>query len=289
MIASTVLITIVGTFVTEKIVEPRLGTYNGEEKADIEEITPLERKAMRLSGLSMLVTGAVLSLLIVPSWGPLRGEGSLVASPFFTHLVPVLFVLFLVPAIVFGKVTKQINNSDDLVGHFSGIISGMAPYIVLVFAASQFVAWFSGSNLGIILAINGGEFLYNIGFTGIGLILAYMVLAGVVNLFIGSASAQWLLFAPIFVPMLMELGYTPEFTQLAFRVGDSVTNTISPLLSYLALIITFAKRYDKKSGIGTLISTMLPYSVAFAIFWAILVVIWMVFNLPIGPEAGIFL
>jgi len=237
----------------------------------------------------MLITGAILSLLIVPSWGPLRGDGPLVASPFFSHLVAVLFVLFLVPAIVYGRLTKQINSSDDLVKMFQSIISDMAPYIVLVFMASQFVALFSGSNLGIILAIRGGEFLQAVGFTGIGMIVAYMALAAFVNLFIGSASAQWLLFAPIFVPMFIELGYTPEFTQLAYRVGDSVTNPISPLLSYFPLILTFAKKYEKNAGIGTIIAQTMPFSIMFAIFWTLLLVIWMVFNLPIGPGAHIFL
>jgi len=289
MIASTVLLTLVGTYVTEKIVEPRLGKYEGDAKEEVIEISAQERKAMRFAGLAMLVTGAILSLLIVPSWGPLRGEGAVVASPFFAHLVPVLFVLFLVPALVYGKMTNQIKNSDDVVGHFSGIIRDMAPYIVLVFMASQFVAMFSGSNLGIILAINGGYFLQSVGFTGIGMIVAFMALSAFVNLFIGSASAQWLLFAPIFVPMFLELGYTPEFTQLAYRVGDSITNPVSPLLSYFPLIITFAKKYDSKAGIGSIIAQTMPFSIGFGVFWTILVIVWMLFNLPIGPGAQIFM
>jgi aminobenzoyl-glutamate transport protein len=290
MIVSTFLIVAVGTYVTEKIVEPRLGKYEGDLSQDeIEQLTPIEKKGMRLAGLSILLTGAVLSLLIVPSWGPLRGEGAITASPFFTHLVAVLFVLFLVPGIVYGKTTKQIHKAEDVVGLFTKSISDLSGYIVLVFIAAQFVALFSNSNMGVILAIRGGYFLENVGLTGFFLILAFMILSAFVNLFIGSASAQWLLFAPIFVPMFMNVGFTPEFTQLAYRVGDSITNPVSPLLSYLALIITFAKKYDKKSGLGSIISTMMPYSIFLGIFWFALVAIWMMFNLPIGPDARIFM
>ena len=289
MIASTVLLTIVGTLVTDKIVEPRLGAYMSDEDTEIEAVSPLEKKAMRAAGIALLVTGALLSLLIIPSWGPLRGDGSVVASPFFRYLVPILFVLFLVPGIVYGKVTKQFNSASDVVNSFIGSISALSTYIVLVFMASQFISFFGQSNLGIILAISGGEFLYTIGFTGFGLIIAFMLLSAFVNLFMGSASAQWLLFSPIFVPMFMQLGYTPEFTQMVYRVGDSITNPISPMLSYLALILTFAQKYDKKAGLGTLISTMTPYALFFGIFWMLLVGVWMFFNLPIGPGAYIFM
>lgn len=289
MIASTVLLTLVGAWVTEKIVEPRLGAYKSDKIEKVGEISALEKKGMRAAGIATIVTAALLSLLVVPSWGPLRGDASIVASPFFRNLVPILFIFFLVIGIVYGVVTKQIKKSTDVIDHFVATVSDMSTYIVLVFMASQFVAFFGQSNLGIILAINGGEFLSYIGFTGFGLILAYMFLSAFVNLFMGSASAQWLLFSPIFIPMFMQLGFTPEFTQLAYRVGDSITNPVSPLLSYLALIITFAQKYDKKAGMGTMVSTMMPYTIFFGIFWVILLFLWMQFNLPIGPGSYIFL
>lgn len=289
MIVSHILLTLIGTVVTEKIVEPRLGVYEGSGSGEIEAITPLEKKAMRASGIAFLITAFLLSLLIVPSWGALRGDSTIVASPFFRYLVPILFVLFLVPGLVYGRFTKQFNSASDIVDNFTGSVTALAPYIVLVFTASQFISFFGQSNLGIILAINGGEFLYRVGFTGFGLIVAFMLLSAFVNLFIGSASAQWLLFAPIFIPMFMQLGYTPEFTQMVYRVGDSITNPVSPLFQYLPLILTFAQKYDKKAGLGTIISTMTPYSLFFGIFWFLLVGIWMFFGLPIGPGAYIWM
>ena len=294
MIVSTFLLVIVGTFVTEKIVEPRLGVYKGEDNAGnndeiSKEIPPIEKRAMKWAGFAFLITGALLSLLIVPSWGPLRGEGAIVASPFFTNLVVVLFFLFLIPGIVYGRMTKQIQSNNDIAKHFTETMSSMSGFITLAFMASQFVGFFAQSNLGAILAIAGGNFLQEIGFTGFGLIVAFMFISAFVNLFIGSASAQWLIFAPIFVPMLMQLGYSPEFIQLAYRVGDSITNPISPLLTYLALIITFAQKYDKKAGMGTLTATMMPYSIFFGLFWGLLVGLWMLLGLPIGPGAYIFL
>ncbi|MCL1989498.1 MAG: AbgT family transporter [Defluviitaleaceae bacterium] len=291
MIASVILLTLVGTFVTEKIVEPRLGEYKGT--ADLSEIdervSPEEKRAMKGAGVAFLITAILLSLLIVPSWGPLRGEAEIVASPFFTHLIVVLFFLFLVPGIVYGKMTKQIKSNDDIAKNFIETMSTMSGFVALAFMAGQFVGLFAQSNLGAIIAIAGGNFLQEIGFTGFGLILSFVILSAFVNLFIGSASAQWLIFAPIFVPMLMQLGYSPEFTQLAYRVGDSITNPISPLLTYFALIIVFAQKYDKKAGMGTIISTMVPYSIFFGIFWVALLGIWMIFALPIGPGAMIFL
>ena len=293
MIASTFLLVIVGTFVTEKIVEPRLGVYKGEDNShdgDInKEISPIEKRAMKWAGFTLLITGVLLSLLVIPSWGPLRGEGSIVASPFFTNLVVVLFFLFLIPGIVYGRMTKQIKSNNDIAKNFVETMSSMAGFITLAFMASQFVGFFAQSNLGAILAIAGGNFLQEIGFTGFGLIVAFMLVSAFVNLFIGSASAQWLIFAPIFIPMLMQLGYSPEFIQLAYRVGDSITNPVSPLLTYLALIITFAQKYDKKAGMGTITATMIPYSIFFGIFWIGLVGLWMLLGLPIGPGAYIFL
>ena len=293
MIASVFLIVIVGTFVTEKVVEPRLGEYKGPEVDDSEikkAVSAEEKRAMRGAGWAFLITAAILSLLVVPSWGPLRAEdGAIIGSPFFTHLIVVLFFLFLVPGIVYGKMTKQIKTKNDIGHYFTETFKSMAGFIVLAFMAGQFVGLFAQTNLGAVIAIAGGNFLQNIGFTGFGLILAFMILSGFVNLFIGSASAQWLIFAPIFVPMLMQLGYSPEFVQLAYRVGDSVTNPISPLLSYLALIITFAQKYDKKAGMGTLIATMMPYTIFLTIFWFALVALFMVLNIPIGPGAYIML
>jgi aminobenzoyl-glutamate transport protein len=162
-------------------------------------------------------------------------------------------------------------------------------YIVLVFFAAQFVYFFKYSRLGIILAIHGAEFLKNIGLTGILLIIAFVLLSAFINLFMGSASAKWAIMAPVFVPMFMLLGYHPALTQVAFRIGDSTTNLITPMMSYFALIVTFSQKYDEKYGIGTIIATMIPYTIFFLIFWIILLCIWMCTGLPLGPGGPLYL
>jgi aminobenzoyl-glutamate transport protein len=158
-----------------------------------------------------------------------------------------------------------------------------------VFFAAQFVAYFNWTNLGLILAINGAEVLKTMGLSGIPLMIMFILVAATINMVMGSASAKWAIMAPVFIPMFMLLGYTPEFTQVAYRIGDSVTNIISPMMSYFALIVAFIQRYDKKAGIGTVISTMLPYSITFLIGWIIMFIIWILLGLPIGPGAELYM
>jgi aminobenzoyl-glutamate transport protein len=165
----------------------------------------------------------------------------------------------------------------------------LATYIVLVFFAAQFVYFFRYSNLGLILAIDGAQFLKNIGLTGIPLIVAFVLLSAFINMFMGSASAKWAIMAPVFIPMFMLLGYHPALTQAAFRIGDSVTNLITPMMSYFALIVAFAQKYDEEYGIGTIISTMIPYTIIFTIFWSALLIVWMLLGLPLGPDGPLYL
>ncbi|MFC7060534.1 AbgT family transporter [Halobacillus seohaensis] len=288
MIASVFVLTIVGTLVTDKIVEPRLGTYKGKYQEEVDYLTSTEKKGLWGSLIALLVTLALLSLLVLPSGAPLRDSDNFIESPFFQTLVPILLILFFVPGLVFGKITKSIKNDKDVANQLSDTMNTMGMYIVLAFTAGQFVAYFNHTNLGKVLAVSGAEFLDSIGFTGIGLILAFILVAGLINLFIGSSSAKWAIMAPVFVPLMMQLGYSPELTTLAYRIADSTTNIISPLMPYFAIVIAFAQKYDKKVGIGTLISTMLPYSIAFSIVWTIMLLIWMLTGLPIGPDAGFF-
>ena len=163
----------------------------------------------------------------------------------------------------------------------------MGMFIVLAFTAGQFVAYFSESNMGLVLGVYGAEFLDTINLSGIPLIITFVFVVGFLNLFIGSATAKWAMIAPIFVPMMMQLGYSPELTQMAYRIADSTTNIITPLMTYFALIIAFAQKYDKKMGIGTLISVMLPYSIAFLISWTIMLIVWMLLGIDLGPGAPI--
>ncbi|WP_243385566.1 AbgT family transporter [Bacillus kexueae] len=288
MIASVFLLTIVGTIVTEKVIEPRLGKYEGDVTEEVDHLKPIEKKGLWAALISIIVTSVFLILLAIPGFGPLGGEGKFVDSPFLKNLVPVLLIFFLIPGLVYGIVTKEIKNDKDVANHLGETMSTMGMYIVLAFAAGQFVAYFNHTNLGRILAISGADFLDKIGFTGLPLAIAFMIVTGFINLFIGSASAKWAIMAPVFVPIMMQFGYSPEFTQTLYRIADSTTNIISPLMPYFAIVIAFAQKYDKRVGIGTLISTMLPYSIAFSIVWTVVLIIWMLIGLPIGPGAPVY-
>lgn len=290
MIASVFMITIVGTIITEKIVEPRLGLYKGTVTEEVNTLSPLEKKGLWGALASIIVVSIGIALLVIPSWGPLRaGAEDIVSAPFFQVLVPVILILFIVPGFVYGVITKAIRNDKDVANQLSETMETMGSYIVLAFVAAQFVAYFTTSNLGLVLAVNGAEFLDSTGFTGFPLILAFLLITGFINLFIGSASAKWAIMAPVFVPIMMELGYSPELTQVVYRIADSSTNIISPLMPYFAIVIAFAQKYDKKVGIGTLIATMLPYSIAFFVVWTIMLFVWMAFGIDLGPGSGIYM
>ena len=292
MFISAIMIVILGTLVTEKIVEPRLKKYEGNaEKLSVGDITPEEKKGLKWAGIWLFVLVAALAFTIIPENGLFRNPetGDVLHSPFFDGIITGILVFFFVPGLVFGIATKSIKNDAEMMKHIIKSMSTLATYIVLVFFAAQFVYFFRYSNLGLIIAIDGAQFLKSIGFTGITLIIAFVILSAFINLFMGSASAKWAIMAPVFVPMFMLLDYHPALTQAAFRIGDSVTNPITPMMSYFALIVAFAQKYDEKYGIGTIISTMIPYTVVFLFFWIILLIIWMLLGLPLGPDGPLYL
>jgi len=291
MAASTFVLSIIGTVITEKVVEPRLGEYHGgdHDDHDISTITDQERKGLRWAGLSLLIFVAIVAVLVAPSNGILRDdEGKILGhTPFMMGLVPLIAASFLIPGVFYGIATGSVKNDKHVANIMGKGMSTMGSYLVLAFFAAQFVAYFGWSNLGIILAVKGAELLKATGMTGVSLIIGFVLVAAFINLFIGSASAKWAIMAPVFVPMFMALGYTPAFTQLVYRIGDSCTNIITPLMSYFAVIVAFAQKYRKDIGMGTLISMMLPYSLAFLVGWTALLVIWFLLGLPIGPGAFI--
>ena len=292
MFVSTFLIAALGTWVTEKIVVPRLGEYSGEEKPEvIRKATPEEIRGLWWAlGAVLLFTAFVLGGLI-PEDGYLRdpGTGDILHSPFMSGIVALIFISAALAGIAYGIGAKTFRNDSDVMKGMSKSMETLGSYIVLVFFAAQFVAYFNWTNLGLIMAIKGAGVLQASGLGPIPLMLAFVLVSAIINLVMGSASAKWAIMAPVFIPMFMLLGYSPEFTQMAYRVGDSVTNIISPMMSYFALIVAFIQRYDKKAGIGTVISTMLPYSFVFLIGWSILLVIWVLLELPIGPGAPMYM
>lgn len=292
MFASTFLITVLGTFVTEKIVEPRLGKYTGGERGiAMDKLKPEEKRGLKIAGAVVLACAALLGIATIPEGAVLRNPetGDILHSPFLNGIVTIIFLVFLLPGVAYGLATGSLRNDTAVINFMGKSMSGLGVYIVLVFFAAQFVAYFQWTHLGLITAIKGAELLKSIGLTGIPLILSFILVASIMNLFMGSSSAKWAVMAPIFVPMFMLLGFTPELTQAAYRIGDSATNVITPMMSYFALIIAFAQKYAKDAGIGTIIATMLPYSIVFLIGWSLFLVAWLSLDMPVGPGAGLYL
>lgn len=299
MVVSTFLITIVGTLVTTKIVEPKLGPYDpsrGEEgieesTRDMGALSPVEKRGLLFALLTVGLMVAGLLALALPENGWFRDPAeneTLVQDlrPMLKSVVALIFVFFVVPGIVYGRVTGSLKNDRDVIDGMAKAMSSMGLYLVLVFFAAQFVAFFNWSNLGTITAVVGADLLEQWNLTGPLVFVPFILMCCCVNLMLGSASAQWTVTAPIFVPMLMSVGYSPEVIQAAYRIGDSTTNTITPMMSYFGLILAFAMRYDRKFGIGTMISMMVPYSIAYLLGWMVLFYVWVFgFDLPVGPGA----
>lgn len=298
MVVSTFLISGLGYLVTEKIVEPSLGAYNPNDADDpsvldtkAERVSAIEKKGLVWAGISMLIFCLLLAWTVVPADGILRNAetGLLSGSPFLKGIVVFIFVFFAIPGYIYGKITGSLKNNQDVVDAMSHAMSSLSIYIVLVFFAAQFTAFFNWSNLGSVMAVSGATFLNDIGLTGPFLLVGFILICAVVNLMLGSASAQWAVTAPIFVPMLMLTGYAPEMIQAAYRIGDSTTNIITPMMSYFGLIMAVAIKYKKNTGVGTLMAMMLPYSITFLVGWVILFCLWVfVFGLPVGPGAETF-
>ncbi|MFO7444734.1 MAG: AbgT family transporter [Ignavibacteriaceae bacterium] len=292
MFVSTFVITIVGTWVTEKIVIPRLGKYEGHAKAEeIRDLSHEEKKGLKYALIAALVFTAFLLWGTVPGDGFLRDAqtGGLLRSPFMSGIVAFIFLGAAAAGIAYGIGAGTYKSDADVMKGMGKAIETLGIYIVLVFFAAQFVAFFNWTNLGLIIAVEGADILKSSGMGDIPLMISFILVAAIINLFMGSASAKWAIMAPVFIPMLMLLGYTPEFTQTAYRIGDSVTNIISPMMSYFALIVAFVERYQEKSGIGTVIATMLPYSFFFLAAWIVLLVIWILLGIPVGPGAELYL
>lgn len=287
---SVPLLTIVGTVVTEKIIEPRLGAWPAASST-LEALSREEKRGLLAAGAGFV--GLVVAFFLLTRTGaPLRVEGgSLIEQlkPVFDSMVVWVLLMFLVPGLLYGMVLGKIRSDHDVAKMTSDTLSTMSSYIVLAFTASQFIAYFGWSNLGAIIAIGGANVLKSIDLGGTGLILAFSVFTSVISLLLASASALWLVLSPVFVPMFVLLGFTPEATLAIFRIGDSATNIATPLFAYMPIIIGYAKKYDPKAGTGTIIALMAPYTVGFLVFWTLLFLVFYWLDLPIGPGVHITL
>lgn len=287
---SSLLIVGVGTLIANKITIPFVGDYKGTEPvAPLEPLTPQERKGLWLAGLVALGLIGFLLAGLIPEDGYLRDPASpdVLHSAALKGVVAIIFLFGSLPGLAFGYTSGKFKSQTDVTDAMQSAMATLAPYLVLVFFASQFITLFNFSNMGLILAVKGSEVLKAMGLGPVPLMLGFILLTVVLDLVIGSASAKWALMAPIFVPMFMLLGVSPELSQASYRVADSVVNIISPLMSYFPLILAFAIKYDPRAKVGTVIALMLPYSIGFLIFWSIMLFVWMTLDLPLGPGAGL--
>jgi aminobenzoyl-glutamate transport protein len=291
--ASCIVIVALGWWLTDKVVEPRLAgvEVDGDEEG-MPVMTPVEareRRALLLATTAMAAGLALLVIAMLPAESPLRASNGALASfdaPVMQAIVPLIFLLFIIPGTVYGFAAGTFRSSRDVVKGMSTAMGAMSYYIVLAFFASLFISEFGRSQLGTLLSVEGGNFLAELRLPGPLTLMGIILLVGFVNLFVGSASAKWALLAPIFVPMLMQIGFSPDLTQAAYRVGDSSTNIITPLMPYFPLVVVYCQRYVKGTGIGTLVSMMLPYSVAFLVTWSAFLAAYWMLGIPLGLQAS---
>jgi len=291
--ASSVLIISLGWYLTDKVVEPRLlGTEIDGDAEDLPEMHDLqdhERRGLRWALISMVVGLVLLFGTAIPAGSPWRApDGDLTtgAAPMMRSIVSLIFLLFLVPGIVYGIAAGTMKSSKDMIDGMSHSMHSMAYYLVIMFFIAQFVYAFGQSNLGVLLALQGAAFLKALAMPSVITIVGIILLTAFVNIFVGSASGKWGLLAPIFIPMLMSLGISPDLTQAAYRVGDSSTNIITPLMPYFPLVVVYCQRYVKGTGIGTVTAMMLPYSMWFLLTWTIFLIIYYMIGFPLGIQAS---
>ncbi len=291
--ASSVLIIGLGWYITDKVVEPRVSEVeidgDAEDLPEMHDLTDPERRGLRWALISMVLGLVILGVTLVPensAWRDADGNLATFGAPIMQSIVSLIFLLFIIPGIVFGKVSGSMKGMKDMIEGMTHAMHNMAYYLVIMFFIAQFVIAFAVSNLGTLLALSGAAVLKAMGMPTAITIVGIVILTGFVNLFVGSASGKWGLLAPIFVPMLMSLGISPDLTQAAYRVGDSSTNIITPLMPYFPLVVIYCQRYVKSTGIGTLAAMMLPYSMWFLLTWTIFLLLYYAAGIPLGFAAS---
>jgi aminobenzoyl-glutamate transport protein len=295
MIASTFLLGFGGAFIARRFTIPRCQAFAVASDVDMQvsdgSLSPLEKKGLKRAGLALLIYSVVIILLVAPAGAPLRNQvtGGIVPSPFLRGLIPILFFFFAIPGYFYGKATGAIKVPNDILKQMEHGMKELSGYIVLMLVVAQFINLFSWSNLDTILAIGGAEVLKSTGLTGPVMFTLFMLLIALLNIFLGSGSAKWAIFAPIFIPMLAQLNYSPAFVQLMYRVGDSITNCVTPLYVYFPLLLGWIHKYNKNIGIGTIVSLLIPYAVILFIMWVVMLFVWYGLGLPIGVGEGIYI
>jgi aminobenzoyl-glutamate transport protein len=285
-IVSVIFLTFIVAFITERIIEPRLGKYQGEKpEEDSGGLSANESRGLLYAGLGLLGVLVVFAVLTLPSWAPLRNPdtGELIgSSPFMNGLIALIMIVFLVTGTAYGVGAKTMKSLTDVIKAIEKTLSGMGGLIFLFLIISQFVAYFNYSNMGTILALKMSDVLKSSGIGPFWLLLGFIVIVLLLDFLITGAIAKWAIFAPIFVPLLVNLNADPAAVLAAYRIGDSPVNAITPLNAYFALVVGFAQKYDKNAGVGTVVSLMLPYVIIMSVLWTLLFVVWYLLGLPWG-------
>ncbi|GEN12039.1 aminobenzoyl-glutamate transport protein [Myxococcus fulvus] len=285
-VASVIMLTFVVSFITDRVVSPRLGEYKGEKPAETgAALSADESRGLKFAGLGVLAVVALFALLTLPSGAPLRNPetGALIGdSPFMNGLIVAITLLFLVAGAAYGVGAKTLRSSVDVIKAMEKAVAGLGSLIFLLFIISQFIALFTYTNMATLAAVKMGDFLEEAGLGALPLLVGFVVVVALLDLIMTGAIPKWAIFAPVFVPLLMRLGVEPEAVLAAYRVGDGPLNAVSPLNAYFALIVTFAQKYQKEAGVGTVVALMLPYVVVVFALWLLLLVAWQVLGLPWG-------
>jgi len=294
-LVSAIILTVVSVFLTVKVLEPRLGTYKGSYGADQEEheITPREKKALKYAMIAAFIIIALVCIGFIPENGVLRdpatGSALSAKAPLMQGLTLIIAILFFIPGVVFGLYSGRFKGAQSVAAAMGKAMSDMGTYTALMFLIAQFLKYFDVSNIGIIIAIKGAILLQESNFPIWIVLVLFVLMCSVFNFLIGSASAKWAILSTIFVPMFMFLGYHPSLPQMAYLIGDAVTNPLCPTDAYFAMLLVLAKKYDETIGIGTLIANMTPYAMTYLVIMTIQLLIWYFLGLPFGPGSPMML
>jgi aminobenzoyl-glutamate transport protein len=296
-IGSTIFVAIVLTIISSKLVEGRLGTWDPSEGSDVvagHEAPVIsaedESRGLRYALIGMgAVILAVVLLTAIPG-APLQNPetGSVIGdSPFMDSLIVIIMLIFFAGGLCFGRGARTITTSDEIIGTITKSWSELASLLFLFLLIAQFIAYFNFSNMAQVAAVKLGDQLESANIGAVWLLIGLILVTMVVDLIIPAAIAKWALLAPIFVPLFIRLGVAPQTVLAAYRVGDSPLNVVTPLMAYFPLIVIFVQRYKKDSGIGTVVSLMLPYVVFLSIAWILFFVAWYLIGIPLGPGSPV--
>jgi aminobenzoyl-glutamate transport protein len=289
MIASSIVMAVICTIITDYLVEPRLGPYQGPPAENAgSALSEAEQRGLANAGWAALGFVAVMALLTAPPlpWGILRNQetgGIMTGSPFMSALIVIISLMFLIVGYAYGRGAGTIANVTAAIGLVVKTWSNLAGMIFLLFVIANFIAFFTFTNLATVIAVNLADFLQTLPVGGVFYIISFVLVVAIIDIILTGALAKWAILAPVFIPLFMRLGGDPDLVMAAYRVGDSPLNVITPLNVYLAVMVGFAQKYQKDAGIGTIVALMLPYAMILLGLWIVMLVLWYLFGIPLGP------